>query len=133
MHETAIVAGLMGILERKAAEHDVDRILSIRLVVGRLRGLDPRQLRACFELFAEGTVAEGARLDIDERPAEARCRACGEAWTLRGYRFLCPACGASDAEVTAGRELFIDSFEARQSREGDAQPLAQGGGEGRIC
>ncbi|MGQ9369432.1 hydrogenase maturation nickel metallochaperone HypA [Azospirillum sp. ST 5-10] len=121
MHETAIVEGVMRILMQKADEHGMDRILSVRLRIGRLHGLDHRQLRGCFDIFAEGTPADGARLVIDEIPITARCRACDRPWEVAGYRFVCPACGAADAEVTGGRELYVESFEGRRAAEDDAQ------------
>ena len=65
MHETAIVGGLMRILEQKAARNGVAHISSVLLKVGRLRAVEPQQLSACFEMFTEGTVADGAVLVID--------------------------------------------------------------------
>jgi hydrogenase nickel incorporation protein HypA/HybF len=112
MHETAVVEGLMRILRDHARQNGVERILSVRLKVGRLRGLDVRQLRGCFEIFAEGTVADGARLDIDEVQVRARCAKCGCEYDVPRYRFDCPDCGSPDADVLAGRELYIESFEA---------------------
>lgn len=112
MHETAVVEGLMRILEKTAKANGVTRIVSVKLKVGRLRGLDPRQLRAGFEMFAEGTIADGARLDIDEVAVQAHCKTCGTDFTVERYQFQCPSCGGTDADVTAGRELHIESFEA---------------------
>jgi len=113
MHETAVVEGLMRILTQKASENRIDRIGSVRLKIGRLRGLDARQIRGCFEIFAEGTIAEGARLIIDEIPVEARCRACDQVWDVPGYRFQCPSCGGTDASIMTGRELYIETFEGQ--------------------
>jgi hydrogenase nickel incorporation protein HypA/HybF len=115
MHETAIVEGLMRILKRKASQNGINRIVSIVLRIGRLRGLDPRQIRGCFEMFAEGTIAEGAQLIIDEILVEACCRDCGQVWQVPGYRFECPCCGGANADVTKGRELYIDTFEGQRS------------------
>lgn len=117
MHETAVVQGLMRILSETARANGVKRIVSVRLKIGRLRGLDSRQIRAGFEMFAEGTLAEGARLDIDEVEVEACCKTCGTTFTVERYQFQCPACGSADADVTAGRELHIESFEAATEAE----------------
>lgn len=112
MHETAVVEGLMRILSEHAERHGVKRIVAVRLKVGRLRGLDSRQLRLAFEMFAEDTVADGARLDIDEVKVTARCRDCGTEFEVANYRFVCSGCGGSDADVLTGREMHIESFEA---------------------
>ncbi|MBI5890986.1 MAG: hydrogenase maturation nickel metallochaperone HypA [Nitrosomonadales bacterium] len=112
MHETAIVGGLMRILEQKAARNGVAHISSVLLKVGRLRAVEPQQLSACFEMFAEGTVADGAELVIDVIGVRGRCRACATEFDVPHYRFECPACAGSDIEVIQGQELYIESFEA---------------------
>lgn len=120
MHEATIVENLVRILSMKAAEHGMTRIVRVRLKIGRLRGLDSRQIRGCFEIFTEGTVAENAALDISEVAVRARCRDCGTAYEVPQYRFACPVCAGSDADVLAGRELEIESFDGQ--REATALP-----------
>lgn len=112
MHEAAIVEGLMRILERHAARHGVVAVRRVNVKVGRLRAVEPAQLAACFELFAEGTVAEGAKLAVQELPVRARCRACGREFEVARYRFACPGCRGDDVVVTQGQELYMESFEA---------------------
>lgn len=122
MHETAVVAGLMRLLTERAAAAEIDRIDVVRLMLGRLRGLDARQIRGAFEIFAEGTPAEGARLDIEEVVPEARCRACDRVFALPDWNFACPECGGDDAEVVRGRELHLVSFDGRRTRpRGDGE------------
>ena len=111
MHETAIVQGLMGIIEEQAAKHGAARVSRVNVKVGRLRAVEPRQLGACFEVFAEGTIADGALLAIEEMPVRARCKRCGTEFEVANYRFACAACGAGDVEVTQGQELYIESIE----------------------
>lgn len=119
MHETAVVLGLLGILDRKAEEAGIDRITAVRVVLGRLRGLDSRQLVGAFEVLAEGGRAEGARLEIVEVAPRLRCRHCATTWEAPDWRFACPTCGADDAEITAGRELYVESFDGAR-RDGGA-------------
>ncbi len=119
MHETAIVTGLMRILEQKADANGVERILRVTVKVGRLRAVEPRQLQACFEMFAEGTVADGAELAIEEVPVRARCKGCGTEFEVPRFRFECPGCGGGEVDVIAGQELYVESFEAASSAGGD--------------
>ncbi|MBI5784403.1 MAG: hydrogenase maturation nickel metallochaperone HypA [Rhodocyclales bacterium] len=114
MHETAIVEGLMRILEAQAARHRVARISSVIVKVGRLRAVEPAQLVACFEMFAEGTVAEGAQLKIEAVSVRARCKACATEFEVPRFRFECPGCGGGDVDVVQGQELYIESFEAAE-------------------
>jgi len=78
--------------------------------VGALTAVVPAAMRFCWALAVEGTVADGARLDIEERPAAARCRTCGTEITTTDPILLC-VCGSADLDVTAGRELEIVSME----------------------
>ena len=114
MHEMTVALGLLTILKERANANGIVRISRVRLKVGRLRGLESRQLCAAFEVVSEGSVAGGAALDIDEVAAEARCGACGTVWRLAGYRLECPKCQSADAEILAGRELYIESFDGER-------------------
>lgn len=120
MHETAVVMGLLDILERKAVEVGIARITAVTVKLGRLRGLDARQLVGTFEVLADGSRAEGARLIVDEVAVAARCRSCGHAFVVEGWRLQCPACGGDDVDVTAGRELYVETFDGTRALEGDA-------------
>lgn len=111
MHETAIVQGLMRILTRQAAEHGIERVARVTVKVGRLRAVEPQQLKSCFEMFAEGTLAEGAELVVDEVGVRGRCQDCGLEFDVPRFRFACPACGGIRVDVTRGQELYIENFE----------------------
>jgi hydrogenase nickel incorporation protein HypA/HybF len=70
----------------------------------------PDSMQFCFGLATEGTLADGARLDLDVQPGSARCRTCGDEFVLPDLILLCP-CGSADVEVLAGRDLRILSME----------------------
>lgn len=111
MHEAAIVCGLMKILDRQVRAHGITRIRRVNLKVGKLKAVEPQALVACFEIFAEGTPAEGAELVIDHVPAHGQCRDCRRDFTLEGFRLRCPACGGNRIDLSGGEELYVDSFE----------------------
>src|SRR4051794_386338 len=86
------------------------RVHSVRVQVGALCAVVPDAMEFCFDLVTEGTIAAGARLDVDVQPGSARCRTCGQDFTLPDLILLCP-CGSADVEVLAGRDLRILSME----------------------
>jgi hydrogenase nickel incorporation protein HypA/HybF len=86
------------------------RVHSIKLEVGALCAVVPDSMQFCFELATEGTVAAGARLDLNVRPGVAHCRTCEREFALADLILLCP-CGSADVEVLAGRDLKILSME----------------------
>jgi hydrogenase nickel incorporation protein HypA/HybF len=107
MHEMALTEGVIEAVCEHAAGR---RVHSVRVEVGALCAVVPDAMTFCWELAAQGTVADGARLDIDVRSATACCRSCGESFVLPDPILLC-RCGSADVEVLAGRELKILSME----------------------
>ncbi|MDT5180165.1 MAG: hydrogenase nickel incorporation protein HypA/HybF [Mycobacterium sp.] len=92
-------------------EHAAGRhVHSVKLEVGALCAVVPDAMAFCFELATEGTVAAGARLELDLRPGVAHCRTCAADFELDDPILLCP-CGSADIEVLGGRDLRILSME----------------------
>jgi hydrogenase nickel incorporation protein HypA/HybF len=107
MHELAITQSVVDAVCEHAAGR---RVHSVRVQVGALCAVVPDAMEFCFGLAANGTVADGARLDLDVQPGTARCRTCGGEFTLSDLILLCP-CGSADVEVLTGRDLRILSME----------------------
>jgi hydrogenase nickel incorporation protein HypA/HybF len=107
MHEMAITQSVVdAVCEHAAGRH----VQSVKVEVGALCAIVPDAMQFCFELAAEGTVADGARLDVDVQPGSGHCRNCGEDFELRDLILLCP-CGSADVQVLTGRDLRILSME----------------------
>ncbi len=111
MHELSIVASLFETLEEKAREHRARKITTVRLKVGRLAGVVPEFLKTAFDVYKEGTIADGAVLEIEETPITVRCRACGTETARDDFVLACPACGSTDIELIEGLELLLDRIE----------------------
>jgi len=107
VHELAITQSVVDAVCERAAGRIVR---SVKVRVGALTAVVPEAMRFCFELVAEGTVAEAARLDIEQRAGAAHCRGCDRDIVLPDLVLLCP-CGSADLRVTAGRELQVVSME----------------------
>jgi hydrogenase nickel incorporation protein HypA/HybF len=107
MHEMALTQSVVEAVCEHAAGR---RVSSVRLEVGALCAVVPDAMTFCFDLATEGTIAAGARLDIDVRPGAAHCRRCDARFELTDPILLCP-CGSADVEVLAGRDLKILSME----------------------
>ena len=111
MHEMSIAQSILDIVLQESQTHQVSQVLSISLKLGELSAVEPESLRFCFGLLTQGTLAEGARLDIERQPITCRCRDCGSNFTVRELTFNCPTCKGSGLEMLTGRELSIESFE----------------------
>ena len=64
MHESSITRDLVRRIELLAREHDIRHVLSVKVAIGPLSGLSASHLREHFVHDAQGSVAEGARLDV---------------------------------------------------------------------
>lgn len=65
MHETGLTRGLMKAIERLAAEQGATRVVSVKVWLGALSQISPDHFREHFEEDSAGTLADGARLDVE--------------------------------------------------------------------
>ncbi len=65
MHEMSLMRDLLRQIESLARAQDATQVVSVGLRVGALAHISPSHLREHFVDGARGSVAEGARLDID--------------------------------------------------------------------
>ncbi len=107
MHEMGIVAEIVEVVASRAGSAKVVRVA---VEVGKLSTVSPDALRFCFDVATEGTVLEGAALEIRETDGLARCRACGGTVVLDRPFGRC-ACGGTDLEWLSGDELRIREME----------------------
>ncbi|QDU64418.1 Hydrogenase/urease nickel incorporation protein HypA [Planctomycetes bacterium Pan216] len=121
MHELSIATSLIDVACDAAGDEGAERVLSLRVRLGPLAGVDHEALLFAFGFAAEGTMCEGARLLIEEVPVTVYCPDCDAVKRLPEiYQFTCPDCGTPTPEMRTGREmelasLEIDSHEAAHS------------------
>lgn len=65
MHELGITRNIIAIVSEQAGEQ---RVIRIRLAIGRLSAVMPEAIRFCFDVCAQNTPLEGALLEIDQPP-----------------------------------------------------------------
>ncbi|MGZ8429291.1 MAG: hydrogenase maturation nickel metallochaperone HypA [Candidatus Deferrimicrobiaceae bacterium] len=110
MHELGIATDLLEIALAEARKHGGNRITAVNLQVGVLRGVVPEHLHFLFGHVAKGTIAEAARLEIEEEPIRVECEACGPS-EAREFTLECPACKKPCARIEGGDALRILSLE----------------------
>jgi hydrogenase nickel incorporation protein HypA/HybF len=118
MHEMGIALQIIDIAAASVPpELRAARIARVNLRIGKLAAVVPDSLRFCFSIASRDTALEGAELAIEELPVAARCRECGETWTLEEPAFSCRRCAGGSLEVLSGRELDIVSIEIAEGGE----------------
>ena len=111
MHEVSICESILDIVLMNAERERARKVTSVRLKVGEMAGVVEDALRFAFEVVSKGTVAEGARLDIENVPLMAHCRSCKREFHIVGYAFSCKHCDSPEIEVISGRELQIEDID----------------------
>ena len=111
MHEQSIVASLLSMAVEEAKKDKARRIISIKLVVGELTGVEKDAVTFYFGFMAKNTIAAGASLTFNHTKAQLRCRDCDIFFPRNKLEFNCPQCNGKAIEIVGGRELYIESME----------------------
>ncbi len=110
MHELGITQNIVAIVAENAKGTKVQRVI---LEIGKLTAIMPDAIRFCFDVCCQGTIVEGAELEIIEIPGLAICRRCGGEVPLEQPFGIC-GCGSRDLEIIAGEELKIKEMEIEE-------------------
>ncbi len=111
MHEVSLIESVVALVEDERRKQAFSRVRMIRLKVGALGHAEPDALRFCFDAVTRGTIADGARLEIETVPGEGRCSACRQLVPLEDRFAACPVCGSAQVRMTAGDELRLAELE----------------------
>jgi hydrogenase nickel incorporation protein HypA/HybF len=111
MHEVSLIEDVIALVEQERATQPFDQVRLIRLELGALGCVEPEALCFCFDAVAQGTIAEGARLEIETIPGQGWCPDCRRAAPLAERFAACPLCAGARMRVTAGDGLRLAEME----------------------
>lgn len=111
MHESALIASILSIVDEKLQQNNLERLTSIKLLVGEYSGAIPDALRFAFIAAVADTVHKDATLEIEEIPAEAECRFCKAVFKYEAG-MTCPECEGIAPKLIKGDELRIEYLDA---------------------
>ena len=111
MHELSLCMALIRVIEDQHHRQPFRRVRTVRLAVGALAGVEIEALRFGFTVAAQGTLAEGAVLEIEQPPGQAACLDCGAVVEVRDREEPCPQCGGYFLRARGGTELRVVELE----------------------
>ena len=111
MHEMSLCESIVELVSEQAGKHHFDQAKKVVLEVGAVAGVEIEALRFGFDVVAKGSVAEGAKLEIQIVPARAHCEGCDEAFVVAQRLASCPVCGGFPLQLLSGDELRIKELE----------------------
>jgi len=111
MHEMALAASMLEIVEGTAHRIGAARVNAVWLEIGALSHVEPDALRFCFDAVTRGSLAERARLEIVVTPGTAWCMPCGTTVALPALGAPCPQCGTYQLTVSTGESMRVMEIE----------------------
>lgn len=115
MHEMALAEGILRIIEDQAAARGFERVLRVRVEVGRMAGVEIEALRFSFDAVMNNSVADSAVLEIVETPGQGWCLDCGTTVEISALYDACPLCGGYQVHATGGMEMRVLDLEVDTS------------------
>ncbi len=110
MHELPVTESLLEITLRHAQEANACRVTDLYLVIGQLSSIIDDSVQFYWDIVAQNTIAEGARLHFRRIPIQMLCLECQKSFTPTDNEFTCPDCQSSRVKVTAGEEFYLESI-----------------------
>ncbi len=102
------------------------RVEALHVRLGALSGVVRDALAFSWEIAAQGTALEGARLEIEDVPVTALCPRCDAERTLDASLDLhCPVCQGALTEMRHGREMELTSLEVIDVEAADRRGAAE--------
>jgi hydrogenase nickel incorporation protein HypA/HybF len=108
VHELGIAEAILAAVEHRA---DGRRVRRARVRAGALLRITEPTINQAFALVAEGSPAEGARLDLVLVPLRLTCRTCRRTSTADDPYAVCPGCGGTDIDAEGGHDLVLESIQ----------------------
>jgi hydrogenase nickel incorporation protein HypA/HybF len=112
MYELAIAGAILNAMERRAGGRPVRRA---RVRAGVLLHISEPALNQALIMVSDGTVADGAHLDLVIEPVRLDCRSCGRTTTSDQLLASCPECGGTNLELQSGDGLVLESIQLAEA------------------
>lgn len=111
MHELPITQSILEIVLKTAQKSGAQRVTRIDLVIGKLSSAVDDSIQFYWDIIAEGTIAQGARLHFERVPTEMKCIDCGNEFQPTEETFECPKCMSPRVHINRGDELRVESID----------------------
>ena len=111
MHEMSLCEGVLQILEEQARVQQFERVKTVWLEIGALSSVEVEAMRFSFDVVMQGSLADGAKLEIIDVPGQAWCMQCMKPVTIKQRFDACSDCGSHQLQITGGEEMMIKELE----------------------
>lgn len=117
MHELSVTDSVLKIVLEYALKAKARRVTCIRLRISEMSDLKAEWVQDYFDRLSQGTMAEGAQLEITTVFPQFVCDECGHQFeiSLRDVGWVeCPQCRSRDCRLVGGTEYMIENMEVEE-------------------
>ncbi len=111
MHEVSLMADTLDIAIEHTKRQGGYKIHWLKMRIGELSGVVPAALEFAFDVVTKGTIAEGARLEIELVPVICYCSKCQQKFQPVDLFYECPQCQEISTDIQQGKEIELTSLE----------------------
>jgi hydrogenase nickel incorporation protein HypA/HybF len=110
MHELSITESLLEIALRHADSAGAKCISDLYLVIGELSSVVDESVQFYWDIIANETIAEGAKLHFQRVPTEILCLDCDTKYHPTNNQMACPNCDSIHVQILSGEEFFLEAI-----------------------
>jgi hydrogenase nickel incorporation protein HypA/HybF len=107
MHEMGLAQDIIRNALPLAQAKGLEKISQLKVKAGETLLIHPEEFDHAFAHVSQGTIAEGARVELEISPLRAQCQGCGSEFKGKELRLDCPQCGSNNIQIVSGKELEI--------------------------
>lgn len=111
MHEMSLAEGVLQLVSETARREAASCVKTVVLEIGKLSAVEPEALKFCFDAVTQGTIAQGAVLEIIAVPGVGWCLVCNATVAMEELYGACPKCGNHQVQTTGGNEMRVKEIE----------------------
>lgn len=117
MHELAVCQSMIEQVENIALERRAHSVSSISIGIGPLSGVEAQLLKNAYPIASAGTIAENAKLIIEQLPVRIKCNTCGYESDVLPNKLTCKQCGNWQTTLISGDEMMLMSVELERQTQ----------------
>lgn len=120
MHEASLAMDIIETVKESVEGRNIERVTQIEVELGEFSFVTPQQLRAVFEMVAQDTIAQKAKLKIKIRHGKIRCLQCNYKGKVKVDKcehshmklIKCPKCKSTATEILEGNGIVVGNIKA---------------------
>ncbi len=111
MHELSLSIDTIDLIVNQTRTHQFNKVKAMTLSIGALSCIEPEALTTGLTFASRGTVAEGAKINIEIVPAIATCMHCHQQVAVHSHLDRCPYCHSDELRIESGEEMKVKNIE----------------------